>query len=138
MARWRAEMRSRGGARALREARTRFLLALREVDEAWVAAFQEAGFAEVYFSRLFTELWLRGNAAMPKTNAYGMVKGVSSQTAMKYIRRAVAEGYLEEVDNPDDGRSRMLRMTPLLREQFTQLIDRGSHAFTTVFLGKGR
>jgi hypothetical protein len=112
--------------------RTRFLLALRELDDAWVATFHKAGFGDVYFSRLFTELWLRDATAITKTDAYDLVKGVSVQTAMKYVRRAVAEGYLEEVDNPADGRSRLLRMSPRLREQFGQVIDRASEAFTSL------
>lgn len=112
--------------------RKRFLLALRELDEAWVAAFHETGFGDIYFSRLFTELWLRDDAAIAKTDAYDLVKGVSNQTAMKYVRRAIEEGYLEEVENPADGRSRLLRMSPLLRERFTQVIDRANDAFLTI------
>lgn len=119
-----------------RARRTRFLLALRELDEAWVAAFHKAGFGNIYFSRLFTELWLREAAAVAKTDAYELVKGVSSQTAMKYLRRAIAEGYLEEIDNPADGRSRLLRMSPLLREHFAQVIDRASDAFGKIFLSR--
>lgn len=110
--------------------RIRFLQALRELDDAWVAAFHSAGFGDVYFSRLFTELWLREPAAISKTDAYGLVKGVSVQTAMKYIRRAVAEGYLRELDHPSDRRSRLLRMSPQLRSQFAQVIDRASAAFS--------
>jgi hypothetical protein len=119
-----------------RARRTRFLLALRELDEAWVAAFHKAGFGDIYFSRLFTELWLREAAAVAKTDAYELVKGVSSQTAMKYLRRAIAEGYLEEIDNPADGRSRLLRMSPLLREHFAQVIDRASDAFGKIFVSR--
>jgi hypothetical protein len=119
-----------------RARRTRFLLALRELDEAWVAAFHKAGFGNIYFSRLFTELWLREAAAVAKTDAYELVKGVSSQTAMKYLRRAIAEGYLEEIDNPADGRSRLLRMSPLLREHFAQVIDRASDAFGKIFVSR--
>lgn len=115
--------------RQLRSRRIRFLLALRELDDAWVSAFHRAGFGDVYFSRLFTELWLRDAAAISKSDAYDLVKGVSSQTAMKYIRRAIAEGYLEEIDNPSDGRSRLLRMSPRLRSLFAQVIDRASAAF---------
>ena len=37
-------------------ARRRFLLALRELDEAWVETFHKSGSWDVYFSRLFTEL----------------------------------------------------------------------------------
>jgi hypothetical protein len=115
-----------------KKTRTRFLLALRELDDAWVAAFHETGFSDVYFSRLFTELWLRGDAAVAKTDAYELVTGVSPQTAMKYVRRAIEEGYLEEVANPADGRSHLIRMSPLLRERFEHVIDRASKAFGRV------
>jgi hypothetical protein len=120
-------------ARQQRATRTRFLLALRELDEAWVVAFHKAGFGDIYFSRLFTELWLRDAAAVAKTDAYDLVKGVSSQTAMKYVKQAIAQGYLEEVENPTDGRSRLLRMSPLLREHFAPVIDRASEAFGKIF-----
>ena len=81
----------------------RFLLALRELDDAWVAAFHKSGFGDVYFSRLFTELWLRDAVAVSKTTAYDLVKGVSVQTAMKYVNKAIADGYIEEIENPADG-----------------------------------
>lgn len=121
-----------GGRR--HQQRTRFLLALRELDDAWVSAFHKTGFGDVYFSRLFTELWLRGDSAVAKIDAYDFVQGVSRQTAMKYVRQAISEGYLTELDNPADGRSRLIRMSPLLREQFNGVIDRASEAFASVFL----
>jgi hypothetical protein len=115
-----------------RVARRRFLLALRELDEAWVETFHKSGFGDVYFSRLFTELWLRDSVAVSKTDACDLVKGVSRQTAMKYVNKAIADGFLSEIDNPADGRSRLLRMTPLLQEQFAQVIDRANAAFLAV------
>jgi hypothetical protein len=121
-------------SRSLEKQRTHFLHALRELDDAWVAAFHKTGFGDIYFSRLFTELWLRADAAVAKSDAYGLVQGVSSQTAMKYIRQAIAEGYLEELDNPSDGRSRLIRMSPKLRQQFNGVIDRARDAFAEVFL----
>jgi hypothetical protein len=125
--------RPRRRAVAVREQRTRFLLALRELDSAWVEAFHATGLSDVYFSRLFTELWLRGGDAVPKTDAYGYVKGVGVQTAMKYVKRAIDEGYLEEVDNPADGRSRLIRMSAHLTESFERLIDRSVTAFAEAF-----
>jgi hypothetical protein len=121
-------------SRSLQKSRVHFLQALRELDDAWVTAFHKTGFGDIYFSRLFTELWLRDADAVAKSDAYGMVQGVSMQTAMKYIRRAIAEGYLEELDNPADGRSRLIRMSPKLREQFNGVIDRAREAFAKVFL----
>lgn len=115
--------------------RRRFLTALRELDIAWVTAFHQTGFGDIYFSRLFTELWLRDGAAIAKTDAYDLLKGVGPQTAMKYVRRAIAEGYLEEIDNPADRRSRLLRMTPMLRDRFAQVIDRGNAAFLSLLHG---
>ncbi|HUN26886.1 MAG TPA: hypothetical protein VMU67_11285 [Steroidobacteraceae bacterium] len=128
-----ADLPARVSDRARRELRIRFLVALRELDEAWVVAFHGAGLGDVYFSRLFTELWLRQGTPIAKTDAYALVKGVGPQTAMKYVSKAIAEGYLEEVDNPADGRSRLLRMAPALRERFTQVIDRASEAFASVY-----
>ena len=127
---------AQGAAR--HRSRTRFLLALRELDDAWVAAFHGTGFSDVYFSRLFTELWLRGDAAVGKSDAYALVKGVGAQTAMKYVRRAIAEGYLVEVDNPADGRSRLLRMSLLLRSRFTAVIDRANGVFVALYTDNRR
>jgi hypothetical protein len=121
-------------SRSLENRRAHFLQALRELDDAWVGAFHKTGFGDIYFSRLFTELWLRGDDAVAKSDAYSLVQGVSTQTAMKYIRRAIAEGYLEELDNPVDGRSRLIRMSPQLREQFNAVIDHAREAFAKVFL----
>lgn len=114
------------------DSRRRFLLALRELDDAWMAAFNESGFGDVYFSRLFTELWLREPAAVSKSDAYDLVKGVSVQTAMKYVNRAIADGYLQERGNPADGRSRLIRMSPLLRDRFADVIDRSNAAFLEI------
>ena len=117
--------------------RRRFLLALRELDDAWVAAFHKSGFGDIYFSRLFTELWLRDSVSVSKSVAYDLVKGVSVQTAMKYVNKAIADGYLEEIDNPTDKRSRLLRMSPLLRDQFAEVIDRANAAFLAILKEDG-
>jgi hypothetical protein len=121
-------------ARELHERRNKFLLALRELDDAWVSAFHKTGLGDVYFSRLFTELWLRNEAAVPMTEAYALVQGVSTQTAMRYVRKAMAEGYLEELPSPTDGRSRLVRLTPRALEQFNEVIDRAGAAFSRVFV----
>lgn len=109
--------------------RTRFLHALRELDTAWFETFRATGLSDLYFSRLFTELWLRGGEPISKTDAYACVTGVGVQTAMKYVKRAIEEGYLEELDNPLDGRSRLIRMSPKLRRSFEALVDRAAKAF---------
>jgi hypothetical protein len=116
----------------LHERRKKFLVALRELDDAWVSTFHKTGLGDVYFSRLFTELWLRNDAAVPMTAAYALVQGVSTQTAMKYLRKAIMEGYLEEVPSATDRRSRLVRLTPRALEQFNEVIDRAGAAFSRV------
>ena len=49
--------------------------------------------------------------------------------------KAIADGYLLEVDNPADGRSRLLCMSPLLRDKFGQVIDRANDAFVSILTG---
>lgn len=127
-------MAKKPGTRLAHQRRAHFLYALRELDDAWVSAFHKTGFGDVYFSRLFTELWLRDADAVAKSDAYDLVQGVSAQTAMKYVRQAIAEGYLEEIANPADGRSHLIRMSPLLRELFNGVIDRASQAFENALL----
>ena len=129
-------MAKKPGTRLAHQRRAHFLYALRELDDAWVSSFHRVGLGDIYFSRLFTELWLRGNDAVTKTDAYELVQGVSSQTAMKYVRQAIADGHLEELENPADARSRLIRMSPGLREQFNGVIDRASAAFQQAFLPK--
>lgn len=128
---------SRRPGAAQQERRRRFLLALRELDEAWVETFHETGFSDVFFSRLFSELWLHGHDAVTKTDTYGFVKGVGVQTAMKYVRRAIDEGYLIEIDHPSDGRSTLIRMSPELEARFEALMDRAVLAFATAFEPSG-
>lgn len=125
-------------ARRIDERRAHFLYALRELDDAWVEAFHRTGFGDVYFSRLFTELWLLGDGAVAKSDAYSLVHGVSAQTAMKYLRQAITEGYLEEIDNPDDRRSHLIRMSPRLRGVFNEFIDRARDGFEAAFLPRKR
>jgi len=49
--------------------RTRFLLALRELDDAWVAGIPRDWIQRRVFFALFTELWLRADTAVTKTDA---------------------------------------------------------------------
>ena len=128
--------RTRAGSQQRNRTRGRLLTAMRELDNAWVGAFHRAGLGHIYFSRLFTESWLGGTDAVTKAEAYARVEGVSTQTAMKYVKRAIDEGYVEEARNPADGRSRLLRMSVRLRLKFTQVIDRANEAFTVAIAGR--
>ena len=106
-----------------RDEQVAFLGALRKLDRQWAATFDDGDFFDLHYSSLFTEMWLRDGRAVPRTEAYGFMQSLSPQTAMKYLNRALQEGYLLEVDNPDDRRSRLIAMSPKLKERLDNLID---------------
>lgn len=100
-----------------------FIGALRALDRRWAETFDDGDFFDLHYSALFTEMWLREGRAVPRTEAYGYMASLSPQTAMKYLNRALQEGYLVEVDNPDDRRSRLVAMSPKLKARLDALID---------------
>lgn len=109
--------------RSRREDQTRFVHALRKLDQHWAATFDDGDFFNLHYSNLFTEMWLRDGKPVPRTEAYGYMHSLSAQTAMKYLNRALEEGYLQEVENPDDRRSRLVVMSPKLKQRLDTLID---------------
>lgn len=108
---------------AHRDEQVAFVGALRELDRHWAATFDDGDFFDLHYSALFTEIWLRDGRPVPRTEAYGYMQSLSPQTAMKYLNRALAEGYLVEVENPDDRRSRLIAMSPKLKARLDALID---------------
>ena len=121
--------RAAAAGQAQRRARERFVHALRTLDRRWAETFHEGDFYDLHYSDLFTELWLRDGQPVPRTEAYTYMRNVSPQTAIKYLNRAIEEGYLTEVENPRDGRSRLLGMSPKLRERMDALVDEMIEAF---------
>lgn len=106
-----------------RDTRARFVQALRALDRTWFEVFDDGDFFDLHYSNLFTEMWLREGRPVTRTEAYGFLRAMSLQTAMKYLNRALEAGYLEEVDNPGDRRSRLVMMSPKLKERLERLID---------------
>jgi hypothetical protein len=48
----------------------------------------------------------------------------SAHTAGKYVETAIAKGILIEEDNPEDARSKLLRLSPRMRDRLDQFFDR--------------
>ena len=53
-----------------------------------------------------------------------MVGIKSAQTAGKYIETAIKKKLIVEKDNPEDARSRLLELSPQMKERLDLLFDR--------------
>ncbi|MEZ5501549.1 MAG: hypothetical protein R3E50_02415 [Halioglobus sp.] len=102
--------------------RTRFVRALQAMDAYWLGFLQEQDFYDLNYSDLFMALWLRGEP-VPKTEACSFIRHQGPQTAQKYIRKALDLGYLRELDNPVDGRSRLIALSPELEKSLCRFFD---------------
>lgn len=72
---------------------------------------------------LLTRMW-RADRPVRKTDALGFMTGIrSAHTAGKYIETALRETMIVEFDNPDDGRSKLLALSPAMRRRLDAFFD---------------
>ena len=91
---------------------------------SWVSVFEEDEefYSSAYWD-LLTNIWMKG-APVRKTDALRFMTNIKSpHTAGKYVETAIAKGILIEEDNPDDARSRLLRLSPKMRERLDGFFD---------------
>jgi DNA-binding MarR family transcriptional regulator len=89
----------------------RHLIAIaRDLQARALRALRERGFEGVRpsFTPLLTRLW---QEARPLSTLAGEL-GISAQACSQLVGHVEAAGYLERRKNPDDGRSRVARLTP--------------------------
>ncbi len=105
------------------EDRRIFAQALKQVGLHWQTVLHDDEFQSPNYFDLFTEIWLKAGEPVCKTDCYRFMPGVSTQTAKKYVERAVARGHLLERHNPQDGRSRLIALSPSLKVRLEQIFD---------------
>lgn len=72
---------------------------------------------------LLTQLW-RTDLPVRKTDALGYMTGLrSAHTAGKYLETAIREGMILETGNPEDGRSKLVTLSPAMRRRLDAFFD---------------
>ena len=105
--------------------RREYLNMLDRIGMEWLDVFQgDTEFYQSAYWDLFTRLWKSG-APVRKTDALKFMVGIkSAQTAGKYIETAIKKKLIIETDNPEDARSRLLELSPDMKERLDRLFDR--------------
>jgi hypothetical protein len=90
----------------------------------WLEVFQ--GNTEFYSSvywDLLTKIW-ETDCPVRKTDAMKFMTAIkSAHTAGKYVESAIQHGFIQETDNPEDARSKLLRLSPEMRERLDVFFD---------------
>ena len=107
------------------EERQLYLAMIDQVGAAWIDVFEgDTEFYSAAYWDLLTEIW-RAPGPVRKTDALKFMKAIkSAHTAGKYIDEAVRVGLIVETDNPKDARSKLLTLSPEMRERLDRFFDR--------------
>ncbi len=91
---------------------------------SWVQVFEgDTDFYNAAYWDLMTRLW-REDTPQRKTDALRFMTGIkSAHTAGKYVETALEKGLIVEMDNPKDARSKLLTLSPTMRQKLDQFFD---------------
>ena len=107
------------------EQRQEYLELMDRMSLHWLGVFggKEAFYSAQYWD-LFKTVW-RSARPITKTEALRCMTGIkSAHTAGRYLETAIAEGLLVEEDNPQDKRSRIIRLAPEMKRSLDSFFDR--------------
>ena len=104
--------------------REEYLNMIGRVGGHWMGVFEgQPEFYSAIFWDLFTGMWLH-DGPVKKTDVLGLMKAVKSpHTSTKYVDTAVRRGLLIESDNPDDARSKLLALSPDMKDRLDGFLD---------------
>jgi hypothetical protein len=107
------------------EQRKEYLKMIDLNGQNWLHVFQgNAEFYSAAYWDLLTAIW-RQNKPVRKTDALKMMVAIKSpQTAAKYVETALQHDFLIEQDNPSDARSKLVALSPDMRQRLDILFDK--------------
>lgn len=106
------------------EQRKLYLNMTDKIGAGWVEVFQgDTEFYSAAYWDLLTNIW-RQDAPVRKTDALRFMTGIkSAHTAGKYIESALQRGILLEAENPQDARSKLVTLSPDMRDRLDRFFD---------------
>jgi len=104
--------------------RKQYLVMADRIGGGWLHLFGDnTEFYSAAYWDLLTGIW-RVSGPVRKTDALKMMQAIkSAHTAGKYIDTALQNGILVEGDNPDDARSKLLTLSPDMRQKMDAFFD---------------
>ena len=105
--------------------RKEYLNMIDKIGMEWLEVFKgDTEFYSAAYWDLFTRLWKSG-VSERKTDALKFMVGIkSAQTAGKYIETAIKKKLIMEKENPEDARSRLLELSPQMKERLDLFFDK--------------
>jgi hypothetical protein len=96
-----------------------------KIGAAWLDVFKDdTEFYSAAYWDLLTGIW-RSDGPVRKTDALRFMKTIKSpHTAGKYMESAIRKGILVEAENPDDARSRLVLLSPVIRGRLNAFFDK--------------
>lgn len=85
--------------------------AMLDMDACWARAFSDLGLHDLNYSDLFTQMWLRQEIPMAKTQLYDFMPGLSRRTAIKYVQDLIDRKMLLEQNSEADKRVRYVTLS---------------------------
>jgi len=91
--------------------RTEAALAIFDIDTFWAESFADTNLNDLNYCDLFTQMWLKRDTPLPKTELYELMPNISRRTAVKYVQKAVDQGLLVESECEHDRRMRLILLS---------------------------
>lgn len=107
-----------------KEQRKQYLRMTQSLGASWVGVFgDDKEFYSAAYWDLLVNIW-NNDGPVRKTDALKFMTAVkSAHTAGKYIETALQKGILVEQENPEDARSKLLSLSPRMRERLDAFFD---------------
>lgn len=110
-------------ARQSQKNRTTIAQAILSMDAYWAEHFASDAVGDLNFCDLFTEMWLRRDEVLRKTDLYAFMPNISQRTAVKYVQHCIDSALLLETIDVDDKRIRQITLSPSLSARIETFLD---------------